>query len=105
MGYGGYNQEAIRLPATDSITTVAVAATSTAAQALPAAPGGILLVSSNTDVYARFGASGVAAASASAYTIFIPAGTTFLMRQTTTHVRAIRDSADGVLSFTAVREN
>lgn len=99
-----YQLDAVVIPSTDAILKVSVGTTSTAAQALPGQIGQLLLVSANTDTYARFGASGVGAASATTYTIFIPAGSMFLMRKKTTHVRAIRDSADGVLSFTTLSE-
>ena len=90
------------LPAVDAITRCAVAATSTSAQALPAQPGELVLVSTDTDCFAKFGLSGVAEASATVYTVFLPAGSIFVMRVTTTatHVRVIRDTADGFLSFT-----
>ena len=86
-------------PATDSILKVAIATASTAAAALPGKPGELLLVTCNTDTYAHFGASGVAEASATVYSVFIPAGAVFVMRNTRTHVRAIRATADGILSF------
>lgn len=86
---------------TDTKTVVAVATTSTTAALLPGQPGQKLLVSCNTDTYVRLGESGVAAASASAYTMFLPAGSLFVLRPTDvqTYVRAIRDGSDGVLSF------
>ena len=104
---GGYQRDAINLPDVDAKLRVAIAATSTAEAALPGPPGGALLVTANTDCYAVFGATGVSAASTSNFTLFVPAGAAFLMRKHSTkiYVRAIRDSADGVLAFTSVEES
>jgi hypothetical protein len=90
------------LPATQSKLTVAIASASTTAAALPGKPGQLVLVSTDTDCFVNIGTSGLAAASSSVYSVFLPAGTVFVLRVTAdhTHVRAIRDTADGFLSFT-----
>lgn len=96
----------ISLADTDSVLKVTIGTTSTAAAKLPGEPGSLLLVISNVDCYFVFGASGVAAASSSAYSVMLPAGTMLKIRNRGGYVRAIDTdgSSTGVLSFSLLKD-
>lgn len=84
---------------------VAVGVASTAAAALPALSASReIMAHASTRCFVRFGASGLAAASAGAGQLVLEAGERFHFRlaATSTHYRVIRDTADGFLTITAV---
>jgi hypothetical protein len=83
----------------------AVAVASTAATELPKHLSGLYFVTTTTACYILFGAANVASASATVYTLFLPAGFAGVIRAPGTFATAIRDSADGTLIFTAINDN
>ena len=58
--------------------------------------GETYIITVNTDTYIRFSGSAVTK-SAGGYDLFMPSGSTAILRATNGTLRAIRDSADGVL--------
>lgn len=84
---------------------VAVAVASTTAQELPSEAGALYFITTTTAVYVKFGGSGVAAASSTEYTLFLPAGWSGHVRVPGDYVRAIRDSADGTMVLHKVNED
>jgi hypothetical protein len=84
---------------------VAVIVTSTAAQELPKEAGELYFVSTTTACYLKAGAAAVGAATASDFTYFFPANFWGLVRIPGDYVRVIRDTADGTLVLTNVRED
>lgn len=58
----------------------------------------LYIITTNTDCYVRFSASAVAASDGN-FDIFLPAGTSAVLRATNATIRAIRATADGVLGI------
>jgi hypothetical protein len=63
--------------------------------------GTVYVLTCNTDCYIRFSGSAVTA-SAGAYDLFMPSGTSAILMATNGTLRAIRDSADGTLGVAEV---
>lgn len=62
----------------------------------------VYVVSVNTDTYVRFHDSSAVAASDNNFDIFMPAGTTAVLRATAGTLRVIRDTADGDLGISEI---
>lgn len=91
---------------TQTALNTAITGTSTTAALVPAEPGEQMLVTCNTDMYIKFGGSGVAAASTSSFDVFLPAGAMIVLHfpSDQTHFRAISGGTDGVLCFQSVTD-
>lgn len=60
--------------------------------------GEVYIVTVNTDTFVRFSGSAVTA-SDGAFDLFMPAGTSAILRATNTTFRAIRSTTDGILGI------
>jgi hypothetical protein len=61
----------------------------------------VYVLTTNTDCYIRFSGSAVAATDGN-FDLFMPAGSSAILMATNTTLRAIRDSADGILGVSEV---
>lgn len=84
---------------------VAVAVASTTAAELPKEAGELYFVTTTTACYLKAGPAAVAAASTTEFTYFFPANFFGLVRIPGDYVRVIRDTADGTLVLTNVKED
>ncbi len=77
-----------------------IAVATSAASVVPTKTGsGRYLLTTNTDVYIKFGGT---TASVTVFDLFLPAGAAIIVQPPSGLISAIRDSADGVLGITEV---
>ncbi len=65
--------------------------------------GQVYILTTNTDCYIRFSGSAVTTADDN-FDLFMPAGSTAVLKATNATIRAIRNSADGILGISRVEQ-
>jgi len=76
-------------------------ATAEATQAVDVAQ--VYILTTNTDCFIRFSGSAVAATNGN-FDLFLPSGTSAILKATNGTLRVIRDSADGTLGFSQLEQ-